>query len=224
MFCSAITKTMVARPLLSWRHLLRTQTKCLFSSSVISPPKMVTKLEEPLENATVNKSKRSSSMITAAFQSLNEVDGVETDKVLSLDDRISSADSIDALLSVAESSNVTKKHALKIVSVLAEWSSEKKAKINDFESDARFNKLCRMLGHTYNKNKSKDPKIEEESSSKDLAMVLEVTGDDEAAKLVSSISLPQMIKVIIALNSEVSVYAIYIHESVKNIPWRMNII
>ncbi|KAF4518853.1 hypothetical protein B566_EDAN006704 [Ephemera danica] len=195
MFHSAV-KTMVARPLLCWRHLLRPQTQSLLFSSSVAPSTVVTKPEEPLDRPTF-KPRRSKSMITAAFQSLNEPDCIkETTK--SLDDLISDAKSVNALLSVADEAEVTKKHALKIVSVLAEWSTDNKAKINEFESDARFHKLCRMLGHNYKQKTSGDVNIEG-GSSEDLATVLEVTGDDEAAKLVASISLPQMIKVMSTL-------------------------
>lgn len=57
----------------------------------------------------------------------------------------------------------------------------------EFEVDTRFLKLCRMLG--------KEDKKDKDYLFSDLSTVLGITGDDEAAKLISTISLPQMVKV-----------------------------
>jgi len=73
------------------------------------------------------------------------------------------------------------------VSTLAEWASSGQVKLAAFETDSRFLKLCRMLGKEDVKGKN--------SLFSDLSTVLGITGDDEAAKLISSISLPQMVKV-----------------------------
>lgn len=77
---------------------------------------------------------------------------------------------------------------LQAVSILADWASSGKVKLMEFEVDSRFLKLCRMLGKGEKKTK--------ENLFSDLSTVLGITGDDEAAKLISTISLPQMIKVI----------------------------
>lgn len=74
---------------------------------------------------------------------------------------------------------------LQAVSTLAEWASSGRVKLSEFETDPRFLNLCKMLG----KEKKK------ENLFNDLSTVLGITGDDEAAKLISSISLSQMIKV-----------------------------
>jgi hypothetical protein len=179
----------VSRPLLHWRFLLKTQNCKLLSSSVAPTPAIIK--QEETENTT--KTKRSNSMISAAFQSLKS-ESVQNNIFASIDEQISSAQSVDHLLSVADSKNLTKKHALKVVSVLAEWGSENRVQISEFETDARFNKLCRMLGHSNFKNNKSSLKIDSQDSA-DLATVLEVTGDDEAAKMVASISFEQMIKV-----------------------------
>lgn len=73
------------------------------------------------------------------------------------------------------------------MSILADWASSGKVKLMEFEADSRFLKLCRMLG--------KGEKKAKENLFSDLSTVLGITGDDEAAKLISTISLPQMIKV-----------------------------
>lgn len=76
------------------------------------------------------------------------------------------------------------------MSTLAQWSTSGKINLSDFETDPRFVKVCRILSRTSVKNKGPS-RIRDD----DLSMVLGVTGDDEAAKLVASITLPQMIKV-----------------------------
>lgn len=69
---------------------------------------------------------------------------------------------------------------------MADWASSSRVKLSEFERDPRFLKLCEMLG--------KDDKGKQSLFS-DLSTVLGITGDDEAAKLISSISLSQMVKV-----------------------------
>lgn len=98
-----------------------------------------------------------------------------------------------------------------IVSILAEWSSINKAKLSEFENDSRFTKLCRVLGRTMNFKSGNGASASVSSGGNklkkiagfrtdDLNVVLGVTGDDEAAKLVASITLPQMVKVMKSLS------------------------
>ena len=63
----------------------------------------------------------------------------------------------------------------------------------DFESDPRFISLCQQLNTPQKKTIPKGN--ENLTSLNDLSTVLGVTGEDEAAKLVSNITVPQMIKV-----------------------------
>jgi hypothetical protein len=81
---------------------------------------------------------------------------------------------------------------------LAEWSSIDKVKISEFENDARFVKLCKILGRSVKSHsqsdKNKASKIEK-FKNEDLNVVLAVAGDDEAARMVSKLSMQQMIKV-----------------------------
>lgn len=76
---------------------------------------------------------------------------------------------------------------LKAVSLLADWANSGKVKLSEFETNPKFLKLCRMLGKENTNVKT--------NLFSDLSTVLGITGDDEAAKLISSISLPQMVKV-----------------------------
>lgn len=96
------------------------------------------------------------------------------------------------LLSISDGVGVSRKHALKVMSVLADWCATGKAKLSDFEADSRFIRLCRVLTKgAYLKNQNQ--KIT--AKSEDLSTVMNVAADDEAAKLVGSISLGQMVKV-----------------------------
>lgn len=150
--------------------------------------------------------------MAAAFQALKEEEtlinnlpasGTMPERLSLIDEMIVNAKTVNGLLSISESGNGTmsRKHALKIVSILAEWSSINKAKLNEFESDPRFIKLCRILGRTNpvtkpNGNASKVTVGKKDLyRAEDLNMVLGITGDDEAAKLVASITVPQMVKV-----------------------------
>lgn len=67
---------------------------------------------------------------------------------------------------------------------MADWATMGRVKISDFDTDIRFAKICRLLGQPGSR-----------TDLGDLSVVLGVTADEQAAKLISSISLPQMIKV-----------------------------
>lgn len=132
------------------------------------------------------------------------------------DERIKKAETIDRLLQIADSNaNLTRRHALRIVSILAEWTSTNRVKLSEFENDMRFLRLCRLLGKnvmfsgSFDNGKSnlsdsltKSSSFNNNKSSfraEDLNTVLSVAGDDEAAKLIASISLSQMVKVMSTL-------------------------
>lgn len=150
-------------------------------------------------------------MIAAAFESLQAkddelpTDTADKSKLDEIDERIVNAKTVLGLLSVAENSTgMTRKHALKIVSILAEWSSINRAKLSEFENDSRFIKLCRQLGRTVKTNPGSmggggnNNKISGFRTD-DLNTVMGIAGDDEAAKLIASISVSQMIRVMSAL-------------------------
>lgn len=73
---------------------------------------------------------------------------------------------------------------------------EGKIQLAEFETDPRFINLCRVLTRGLSYQSTKSLKYSA-SRSEDLTTILSVTADDEAAKLVSSITLAQMVKVII---------------------------
>ncbi|XP_061392733.1 FAST kinase domain-containing protein 4 [Musca vetustissima] len=153
--------------------------------------------------------------VAAAFENLQKDESQSSPKTststspkgASVDERITNAKTINGLLGITEGGTVlTRKHALRIVSILSEWSSINRVKLNEFENDPRFLKVCRMLGRTVPKNGNGDKASGDNAQKRisgfrtdDLNTVLGVAGDDEAAKLIASISLPQMVKVMSTL-------------------------
>lgn len=137
--------------------------------------------------------KSSNAIVTAAFAALKtEDDGVEI-KTPQTDAKLTNAQSVNDLLAISEGVGVSRKHALKVMSVLADWCAVGRAKLTDFEGDQRFIRLCRVLTKgAYLKGQNQRVA----AKSEDLSTVMNVAADDEAAKLVGSISLGQMVKVI----------------------------
>ncbi|XP_062126611.1 FAST kinase domain-containing protein 4 [Drosophila sulfurigaster albostrigata] len=170
----------------------------------------------PTAEGNVKKSKSSGQMVAAAFESLrNENDPTAKSSataISNIDERIVNAKTVNGLLAITENNNsFSRKHALKIVSILAEWSTINRVKISEFENDTRFLRVCRMLGRTAlpkNGANGKNGSLSGVGNNNkrisgfrtdDLNTVLGVAGDDEAAKLIASISLPQMVKVMSTL-------------------------
>ncbi|ALC47575.1 CG13850 [Drosophila busckii] len=161
--------------------------------------------------ASAKKPKVSGQMVAAAFESLrNEKTGESSSSaavVNNIDERIVNAKTVNGLLAITENNNsFSRKHALKIVSILAEWSTINRVKLSEFENDTRFLRICRMLGRTTPKNGKNSTEQTNNGSKRisgfrtdDLNTVLGVAGDDEAAKLIASISLSQMVKVMSTL-------------------------
>ncbi|KAF5305169.1 hypothetical protein FQR65_LT07787 [Abscondita terminalis] len=141
-----------------------------------------------INSKTTNKDQNS--LVAAAFASLKK-DG---HKVSSPEIKLSETSTVEDLLSMADENSVSRKHALKIISLLAEWSSSGKVELSEFESDPRFLKICKILTKKNGVKKSFFG-----TRSDDLSTIMNVTADDEAAKLISSISLSQMVKVITTL-------------------------
>lgn len=148
-----------------------------------------------------------SGLVAAAFATLNspETDepkrpspkSVKQSRTQQMDMQIVKATDINGLLSVAENPVVSRRHALKMVSVLSDWSTSNKVKITDFEKDPRFLKLCRILART-----STTQAMSSLNMADDLSTVLGITGDDEAARLIANLTLPQMVKVMRALHQK----------------------
>ncbi|XP_063387941.1 FAST kinase domain-containing protein 4 [Cydia fagiglandana] len=148
-----------------------------------------------------------SGLVAAAFATLNspETDepkrpspkSVKQSRTQQMDMLIVKATDINGLLAVAENPVVSRRHALKMVSILSDWSTSNKVKITDFEKDPRFLKLCRILART-----STTQAMSSLTMAEDLSTVLGITGDDEAARLIANLTLPQMVKVMRALHQK----------------------
>ncbi|XP_063216644.1 FAST kinase domain-containing protein 4 [Bacillus rossius redtenbacheri] len=180
------------------------------SSSIVSAPVRCSESEKTAGSPAIRKAEESgeldagagsraagSGLVAAAFASLKDggrvAPGPVARKRSLVEAQIAKADSVEAILTVAELPTLSRHHALRIISVLSDWSASGRVKLADFEGDVRFVKLCRILG------KSAHGPRAGPGGFGDLATVLGVTGDDEAAKLVAGISLPQMIKVMSTL-------------------------
>lgn len=158
------------------------------------------------DKTNINDVNGRSDLIASAFASLNDPNPPEdsnkkpsakSTKVphsQKVDMLIQQATNINSLLTVAETPIVSRRHALKIVSLLSEWSSVNKVKLADFEKDPRFLRLCRILARTPN-----NQTMNLMTRPDDLNTVLGITGDDEAARLINNLKLPQMVKVMQAL-------------------------
>lgn len=123
---------------------------------------------------------RSNRMVAAAFDQLKQPN---------FEEQISAASgSVEGLLAVAAEPGVQREHALKIVAALAERAAaEGSASSTKFEDDPRFVRLCQMLGQ--------QAAAKDVTTKNDLATVLSVTADDEAARMAHSLSVEQTVKV-----------------------------
>lgn len=200
------------------RHLIRRSLNCAYTTPAI--PLAVKKISDRKPEATdsvknvptaittdASKNLSKNPLVMAAFQSLKESDApsaynsaARDNTTSQLDELILKANTANELLLLVDGHNgINRRHALKAVSILAEWSSIGRVKLAEFENDPRFLKLCRLLGRAV-ASKSNGIGNNKKSTSSvyrtdDLNTVLAVAGDDEAAKLIASLSLPQMIKV-----------------------------
>ncbi|KAG6448228.1 uncharacterized protein LOC115442258 [Manduca sexta] len=160
------------------------------------------------DNNSKAESTENSGLVRAAFASLNTIDteerpkkpspkSVKQSRQMIIEGQIANASDVNSLLVIAENPVVSRRHALKMVSMLSEWSSVNKVKLTDFEKDPRFLKLCRILART-----STAQAVSSLTMAEDLSTVLGITGDDEAARLIANLTLPQMVKVMKALQQK----------------------
>ncbi|VVC24876.1 RAP domain,FAST kinase leucine-rich,FAST kinase-like protein, subdomain 2 [Cinara cedri] len=147
-----------------------------------------------LDESNMSNKSTDHNIVAAAFASLKEIDNIKSKNAsfYIINNKIDNATTVEDLLVLSEVGSITKQQALKAVSTLADWASSGRTKLSEFEGDPRFLNLCKMLG----KEKEK------ESLFNDLSTVLGITGDDEAAKLISSISMSQMVKVLSTLGAK----------------------
>lgn len=147
----------------------------------------------------------SDNLISTAFLTIKgekQPSSAENDAVI--DEAITSAKSLPEMLAITDQLTIQRKHALRIVSVLSEWTQNNRIKVSEFENDVRFLSICRLLGKRVDQLKTgkSSPTSNTSFRTDDLSLVMSVAGDDEAAKLVGSISLPQMVTVLTALSQK----------------------
>ncbi|CAH1404605.1 unnamed protein product [Nezara viridula] len=148
--------------------------------------------KETIKDSTTHRS----SLVKKAFSNLKhnlQPLGSRTN----IDEIIKEAKTPEELLKLIEKNYLTKGEALKIVSTLTEWSLKGRVD-SSFESDPRFNSLCKLLGRNPNNTVHSKTAVQNE----DLSFVLRVTGEDEAAKIIDGLGLPQMIKVLSSLSAK----------------------
>lgn len=136
------------------------------------------------------------------FDAENETTSTKKENVVKdahIISRISKAKSAEELLLVADETSVNRYHALKVVSTLAEWNSANKIKLQEFENNPRFLKLCRLLGRNVPNKTVTDLDLNAGAQSKDVEMILNVAGEEETAKVISSLQLSQMVRVLSSL-------------------------
>lgn len=150
-------------------------------------------------------------IVAAAFASLLQEDSqrdISSGQAVpsKVDEQIINANTVNELLRIPSQSKLSRKQALKIVSILAEWSSIQKVKLSDFDTDTRFMQLCNVLGRTTNRNNGSKLQAKQTPANSlhvdDLQTVLGVTANDEAAKLIVGLSMLQMIKVMSSLSQK----------------------
>lgn len=170
----------------------------------------VTKRQTQQPNQWDNNREAKNPIVAAAFASLlhdHRSDKARSENSNGIEDKIFKASTVNDLLAIPSQAKLTRKQALKIVSILAEWSSIKKVKLSEFENDSRFIQLCSVLGRTNHRNNSNSNKLSLAASrvsgsalhADDLQTVLGVTANDEAAKLIAGLTMSQMIKVMTSL-------------------------
>lgn len=90
---------------------------------------------------------------------------------------------------------------MSILTKLSVWTASSQASLKEFENDHRFLKICRKLSSN-NATMQKDVTNviqNHQQKSAELEMVLSIAGDDEASKIVETLSLPQKVKVFSSL-------------------------
>lgn len=112
----------------------------------------------------------------------------------SLDQYITNASSVSELLQLSER-KLNQQYAMSILTKLSVWTASNQVNVKDFENDYRFLKICRILSKEPVKNDLKKVVRNYEQKSAELEMVLSIAGDDEALKIIETLSLSQNVKV-----------------------------
>lgn len=135
----------------------------------------------------------SRNIVQTAFSALHAQGEIDA-----IDDHINKADTLHALLDIALRPGLQSSNALRIVSILSEWERELKINLSQFQYDPRYMKICRLLNPSkeYKIGSKKDGDTAKSYSTNDLSLVMDVASENEAAKLIACIQLPQMVQVL----------------------------
>lgn len=123
---------------------------------------------------------------------------VKPEKPGNLATRISNATNVPELLQLSEK-GLSQQNAMAIVTKLSVWTASNQVNVKDFENDYRFLKICQILSKSEMPKDVKSIIHKDQQKSAELEMVLSIAGDDEASKIVESLSLPQKVRVFSSL-------------------------
>lgn len=118
----------------------------------------------------------------------------KTGQKRSLISRILLAKNVTELLKLSEQ-DLNQHNAMSILGRLSTLTASNQANVIDFENDYRFINVCRLLSKTTMLPESKSPQAVTQHKSTELEMVLSIAGDDEASKIIETLSLSQKVKV-----------------------------
>ncbi|XP_076250695.1 FAST kinase domain-containing protein 4 [Rhynchophorus ferrugineus] len=167
------------------------------SSTAAEVKKSDTQTLAEVDKTVITKSstspKNRANLVKVAFASIQRDEGLTP----ATDEKIKKANTIDELLSISQGSGISRQHALKVVSVLSNWTSNRKIEIGDFESDPRFLRLCKILTKSSASKSIKN--IQPVLNNNDLSTILNITADEEAAKIVSDLNISQILRVLSTL-------------------------
>ncbi|KAH1019141.1 FAST kinase domain-containing protein 4 [Dendroctonus ponderosae] len=169
-----------------------------FASAGIAEAKNNTE-EEKQAQARRPSVEKGSSIVKTVFASIQLHDSSDDIQTPFTDSKLLKAQTVNELLTITDGTGISRKHALQVVSILSTWTSSGKIQLSEFDSDPRFLKLCKVLTRGTTGSKS-NKQVAALSKHDDLSTVLSVAADEEAAKLVGSITLSQMIKVLTTLS------------------------
>lgn len=116
----------------------------------------------------------------------------------SLTSRISNATTVSELLQLSDQ-HLNQQNAMAIITKLSVWTASNQVRVKDFENDYRFLKICQVLSKVEVAKDFKSVIHKDQQKSAELEMVLSIAGDDEASKIVESLSLPQKVRVFSSL-------------------------
>lgn len=152
-----------------------------------------------LEQPTLNQQEKTAIQTKPITKSTSKpkVEGGKSSVTLAT--RISNATTVLELLQLSEKI-LSRQNAMSILTKLSAWTASNQANVTDFENDYRFLKVCRQISEvSMQKGVKNIIQNHQQQKSAELEMVLNIAGDEEASKIVETLSLPQKVKVFSSL-------------------------